>query len=277
MLTRNPNLSPSPNSTVQRHELNVQFQDTWWTGLAPHQCPGFDTQKQELHALPLVSAVASSRQEVLDYFDNTWTLTELLFHSLKSESAFMSPPYHGLRHPLIFYYGHPAVLFVNKLRLAGLLTNPLDLYLEKVLETGVDEMSWDDMSKNEMSWPTVKAVHEYRKKVYQLIRQLILTHPDLETASSERRGISSPLWSLFMGFEHEKIHFETTSVLIRELPVEWVETPKYWPSINPTNKDLKQTLDLVKQQGWKKIQGQTVQWGMVIEKNSSPILKSHLF
>lgn len=261
MLTRNPNLSPSPNSTVQPHELKVQFQDTWWTGLAPHQCPGFDAQKQELYALPLLNAIASSRQEVLDYFDNTWTLTELLFQSLKSESAFMSPPYHGLRHPLIFYYGHPAVLFVNKLRLAGLLTNPLDLYLEKVLETGVDEMSWDDMSKNEMSWPTVKAVHEYRKTVYQLIRQLILTHPDLATTSSEKRGIGSSLWSLFMGFEHEKIHFETTSVLIRELPVEWVETPKYWPSLNPTKKNFKQTLDLVTKQPWEKISGQTVQWG----------------
>lgn len=260
MLTRNPNLSPSPTTTKTSHQLGVLFQDSWWTGLAPHQCPGFDSNKNELHALPLVKTTNSTRQEILNYFDNTWTLTELLFQSLKVESAFTSPPYHGLRHPLIFYYGHPAVLFVNKLRLAGLLNHPIDLYLEKVLETGVDEMSWDDMSKNEMSWPSVQAVHSYRKKIYQLIRQVILTHPDLESPI-RNCDIKSPLWALFMGFEHEKIHFETTSVLIRELPVDWVETPKHWPALNPTKNNFQKTIELVQSNPWQKFSSQTVKWG----------------
>lgn len=261
MLTRNPNLSPSPTTNLITHDLSAFFRDTWWTGLAPHLCPGFDVKNNELHALPLIKTSTSSRQEILNYFDNTWTLTELLFQSLKIEQAFMSPPYHGLRHPLIFYYGHPAVLFVNKLRLAGLLKEPVDLYLEKVLETGVDEMSWDDMSKNEMSWPSVQTVHAYRKKIYTLIRNLILNHPDLDASDSSKRGIQSPLWALFMGFEHEKIHFETTSVLIRELPVDWVETPSYWPKINPTKKDFLSTKQLVQSKPWQKISSQVVEWG----------------
>jgi len=261
VLTRNPNLSPSPQQSPISHHLKGQFQDSWWTGLAPHLCPGFDAKKNELHALPLVNAVKSTRQEVLDYFNNTWTLTELLFQSLKFETAYMNPPYHGLRHPLIFYYGHPAVLFVNKLRLAGLLNTPVDLYLEKVLETGVDEMSWDDMSKNEMSWPSIESVHAYRKKIYELIKNLILTHPDLDSNSLDKRGIQSPLWALFMGFEHEKIHFETTSVLIRELPVEWVETPDYWPAVNPSKKDRIETLKLTQNQSWQKVASQVVTWG----------------
>ena len=33
----------------------------------------------------------------------------------------MTLPPHGLRHPLIFYYGHSAVLYVNKLRAAGII------------------------------------------------------------------------------------------------------------------------------------------------------------
>lgn len=33
----------------------------------------------------------------------------------------MTLPAHGLRHPLIFYYGHPATLYVNKLRAAGII------------------------------------------------------------------------------------------------------------------------------------------------------------
>ena len=31
--------------------------------------------------------------------------------------------------------------------------------------------------------------------------------------------MSSPYWGLFMGFEHEHIHFETSSVLIRQVCV----------------------------------------------------------
>ena len=35
--------------------------------------------------------------------------------------------------------------------------------------------------------------------------------------------MASPAWSLAMGFEHERIHLETSSVLIRELPLEYVK------------------------------------------------------
>jgi len=35
-------------------------------------------------------------------------------------------------------------------------------------------------------------------------------------------------WSLFMGIEHERVHIETSSVLIRQLPVAMVTTPSRW-------------------------------------------------
>ena len=38
----------------------------------------------------------------------------------------------------------------------------------------------------------------------------------------------SPLWALFMGFEHENIHLETSSVLFRQLPVSSVVRPVNW-------------------------------------------------
>ena len=44
---------------------------------------------------------------------------------------------------------------MNKLRLAGVFGSGLTCIWKKVLETGVDEMSWDDLSKNEMTWPSV--------------------------------------------------------------------------------------------------------------------------
>lgn len=231
-VTRNPNLSAPKVDRSSANEVQQKFGLRWWTGVHPEKCVGFDPEKKYLSALPLINLDICTRQDVQDYFDNTWTLTEILFASLKHESTYIRPPYHQLRHPLAFYYGHPAVLFLNKLRLAGIVENPVDLYLEKVLETGVDEMSWDDMSKNEMEWPSVATIHEYRQKIYNLIKNIIQTHPDLDRETRQRKNIKlgpqHPLWALFMGFEHEKIHFETSSVLMRELPLELVETPKYW-------------------------------------------------
>ena len=254
-VTRNPNLSKSGKSLFFDHHLKKEFTENWWTGIAPEKCPGFDQERNCLVALPLLNLNICTREDILAYFNNSWTLTELLFQSLKVEEAYIRPPYHGLRHPLIFYYGHPAVLYINKLRIAGFQKDPINHYLEKVLETGVDEMSWDDMSKNEMNWPKVSAVHAYRKTVYNIIVDLIKNHPDLNQIGNLHQG--SPWWALWMGMEHEKIHFETSSVLMRELPVEYVETPKFWPPLHPSKNS---PLTII-ENSWKKKNGQSVTIG----------------
>ena len=82
----------------------------------------------------------------------------------------------GLRHPQIFYYGHTACLYVNKLRVAGVLQEPVNAYFESIFEVGVDEMLWDDMHKNDMIWPTVSEVHEYRQQVYETVKNVIEEH-----------------------------------------------------------------------------------------------------
>ena len=38
---------------------------------------------------------------------------------------------------MIFYYGHPAALYINKLRVAGLLQQPVNQYFEVIFETGL--------------------------------------------------------------------------------------------------------------------------------------------
>ena len=254
-ITRNPNLSKNTKYTSYDHELKNEFNDSWWTGLPPEKCPGFDQERNCLVALPLLNLNICTREDILAYFNNSWTLTELLFQSLKVEEAYMRPPYHALRHPLIFYYGHPAVLYINKLRLAGFQKESINIYLEKVLETGVDEMSWDDMSKNEMNWPKVSAVHAYRKIVYDIVVDLIINHPDLNQLKIHDE--SSPWWALWMGMEHEKIHFETSSVLMRELPIEYVETPKFWTPLHPS----KNTPEVITENSWEKQLGETVTIG----------------
>jgi 5-histidylcysteine sulfoxide synthase/putative 4-mercaptohistidine N1-methyltranferase len=204
--------------------------EPWWTGKAPGECPGYDSSGQ-LRALAQIEFRNITRQDLLDYFDNGWTLTELLFSALQSEEAFCLTPNHGLRHPLIFYYGHPAVLYVNKLRVAGLLEAPVDATLERILEVGVDEMSWDDMSKNSMTWPRVAEIRNYRKRVYGLIKELILKDDRLDPQKVDFSS-NSAAWALVMGFEHERIHLETSSVLMREMSLKFLSRPEAWPSID---------------------------------------------
>ncbi|PNW80150.1 hypothetical protein CHLRE_08g380000v5 [Chlamydomonas reinhardtii] len=206
--------------------------DWWWTGKRPEECPGFDKAAGVLRSLPLPNTRSFTRQSVLDYFDNSWTLTEVLFASLQTTDAFIRQPYHQLRHPMMFYYGHPAVLYINKFRVGGLLTDGLNQFFEQLFETGVDEMSWDDLSRGRDDWPPVREVTEYRRKAYEVVRDVILNHPALDKPEI---GWDDPAFAVFMGFEHERIHIETSSVLIRELPLTSVRKPEFWPDYHPTS------------------------------------------
>ena len=87
-----------------------------------------------LRSLPLPHLGAVTRADARAYFDNSWTLFEMLFAGLKGEEPFYRPPVHGLRHPQIFYYGHTPCLYVNKLRVAGVLDGPVNAYFESIFE-----------------------------------------------------------------------------------------------------------------------------------------------
>lgn len=208
-----------------------------WTGKPPvyGTCPGVD-KNGVIRSLPQVS-LDTTRQQLRDYFDNTWTLTEVVFDALANNDAFYRQPYHKLRHPLIFYYAHPAVLYVNKLRVAGLLNKPIKPEFENLFETGVDEMRWDDLHEGTQHiWPPVSEVREYRADVYRMICDLIDTHPIFDQKHMPIT-MDKPSWAMVMGFEHERIHLETTTVLMRELPIESVRVPIAWPPLVVEQKD----------------------------------------
>jgi hypothetical protein len=82
--------------------------------------PRCSTPVLESASMALVNLRTATRAEVLQYFENTWALTETLFGALKTDAVFYSVP-DKLRRPLIFYFGHPAALYVNKLHQAGLV------------------------------------------------------------------------------------------------------------------------------------------------------------
>ncbi|MFK8082340.1 MAG: 5-histidylcysteine sulfoxide synthase [Granulosicoccus sp.] len=167
----------------------------------------------------------AKREEILHYFHQSFTLYESLFECLASDESYYqraSP----LRHPLIFYYGHTAVFFINKLNVANLINERIDPALESSLAIGVDEMSWDDLNDKSYDWPNPETVKQYRDKTRILVDNFIRTC-DLTLPIQW----NDPMWIIMMGIEHERIHLETSSVLMRELPLHCLREHTLWGNI----------------------------------------------
>lgn len=161
------------------------------------------------------------RREILSYFEKTWAIDEKLYTQLASDDVF----YHRgdpLRHVILFYLGHTAVFYINKLFLAKIIDQRINPAIESVFAIGVDEMSWDDLNEKHYNWPAVSAVREYRDKAKQVITDVILNTPLSLPVDWE-----NPFWLILMGIEHERIHLETSSVLIRQLPLNEVVSGKF--------------------------------------------------
>ena len=135
---------------------------------------------KELHPMRIPSLRGESseakRAEIRAYFNNTYDLYERLFVHLSSEEAYYTRA-DPLRHPLIFYFGHTAVFFVNKLIIAGVIEERIDPDLEAIFAVGVDEMSWDDLDERHYDWPDVARTRRYRDEVRALVNRLIDTMP----------------------------------------------------------------------------------------------------
>lgn len=141
IIENSPKFSSIESETlIKPVSLFDQRSSDWYTGKAPVYgvCPGVE-KDGKIYSLPQITFPngKTTKKALQDYFDNTWTITEALLGCLQGEEAFHVPPYHDLRHPMIFYYGHPAALYINKLRVAGLLTEPINPYFEVVFETGM--------------------------------------------------------------------------------------------------------------------------------------------
>ena len=158
----------------------------------------------------------NKRMEILNYFEKTWAVDEKLYTQLRSDEVFY---FRGdpLRHVILFYLGHTAVFFINKLFLAKVIDSRINPEFESIFAIGVDEMSWDDLDEKHYKWPAVSEVRAYRdaakKTIIDVIQRLPLNIPI---------GWADPFWLILMGIEHERIHLETSSVLIRQLALDQV-------------------------------------------------------
>ena len=166
------------------------------------------------------------REQVRAYFHQTADLYESLFQSLNSDEAYYVKPI-ALRHPLIFYYGHTNTFFINKLILAGLITTRVNPAFESMFAVGVDEMGWDDVNDKNYDWPTPAEVKAYRASVRIVVDELINTLP-----LNLPIDWQSAWWPIVMGIEHERIHLETSSVLIRQHDLKFVQPLANWAPCN---------------------------------------------
>lgn len=196
----------------------------------------FITKTIDLHS----GTPEEKRAEIREYFLKTWDIDEKLYTQLASDEVF----YHRgdpLRHIILFYLGHTAAFFINKLFLGKMIDKRVNPKFESTFAIGVDEMSWDDLDNNHYDWPPVHEVREYRDKVKEVILNIIDMAPLSLPIDWE-----SPFWIIMMGIEHQRIHIETSSVLIRQLPLDEVVPNRFGERCSETGSAPKNELIDVK-------------------------------
>jgi len=162
-----------------------------------------------------------SCKKMSDYFNNSWELYEWLFSSIiDDETYYLSPD--PLRNPLVFYFAHTAAFYINKLKLAGLIEEGINSELDHLFAVGVDPSYVGELDIA-IKWPTMIEARAYRKMARQKIENFITHHKWPKNIDE-----SDPEWAFLMSMEHDRIHFETSSVLIRQLPLHLVQKPRGW-------------------------------------------------
>lgn len=170
--------------------------------------------------------IEEKREEIRKYFLQTYELDEKIFELLKDKDALYEQP-NKLRHPLIFYFGHTATFFMNKFNASKITTKRVNRSYESIFAIGVDEMSWDDLNDENYVWPTYEQSKDYRAEVKSIVLDLI---DNIEFTLPI--NWDSPIWVILMGIEHTNIHIETSSVLLRELDIEFLKQEEIFPYSN---------------------------------------------
>ncbi len=185
------------------------------------------------------------RQEIKEYFINTFDIYESLFDMFVDDEVFYIQS-ERTRHPMIFYYGHTATFFVNKLINMSIIHQRINPDFESIFAVGVDEMTWDDTNKANYIWPSVNDVREYRQKVREFVCKLI----DNINFSLPITP-NSDMWIVLMGIEHERIHIETSSVLHRQLPIKYIKDMPEFNICETSHKIITNSLVDIKKQNIK--------------------------
>ncbi|KRX02689.1 C-type lectin fold [Pseudocohnilembus persalinus] len=178
--------------------------------------------EETFHSLSPLNLQTANNQDLKAYFHNSYALYETLFSSISQEAFLINPD--PLRRPILWYLGHTAALYINKMIDARLLTN-LNEEFEKIFKTGVDPIHPEELDNDvyREKLPQVQEVWNYRKEVYNKVIEIIentqITLPIKDT---------DPIYAVILGIEHERIHLETSICLIRQMPTKYLTKPQSW-------------------------------------------------
>ncbi|MGA1603538.1 MAG: 5-histidylcysteine sulfoxide synthase, partial [Prochlorothrix sp.] len=189
--------------------------------------PGAAPQQSCVSPLPSLTPPRldyGDRSTLAQYFQNTWALEDWLMQTVVGEAPWYDQP-DRLRNPLVFYLGHCPSFYVNKLHQAGLIDQPVDEALEHLFGIGVDPDTPAELEAviGGLTWPSLAQVWAYRSQVRDLVASVI-DRVDLDWPITP----DSPLWALMMGLDHSRVHLETSSMLLRQLPPEQLQRPQDW-------------------------------------------------
>ncbi|MFN8785422.1 MAG: 5-histidylcysteine sulfoxide synthase, partial [Pseudanabaena sp.] len=114
------------------------------------------------------------RQDIFAYYQRAWQIEDTLWKSLISPETFYLNP-DPLRNLLIFYLGHSAVFYINKLVRVGLVTDRINPHFERLFEIGVDPEKPDEIESifDNLRQADVIEVWAYRQQAYDRISELI--------------------------------------------------------------------------------------------------------
>lgn len=177
------------------------------------------------------------RAGIMDDFHKMCTTFEKLHEVFNNAAAFFEK-HETLRHPPIFYVGHTASFYVNKLHLGKFSQVRIDPVLEMQMAVGVDEMSWDDLDSNKYVWPSgaearadpvnaaafLQKVMDFRRDVREHVHKVAMEQP-MEWPIKK----DSFWYVIAMGIEHDRIHLETSSCILRQAPLDVVQSSEMWP------------------------------------------------
>lgn len=190
-----------------------------------------------------------TKEKLIHEFLTMTRMYDALFEPLIDNAFFVRAE--PLRHHLIFYYGHTAVFYINKLVLQGILKNSerIDTYIESSCAVGVDEMSWDDLSESNYPWSDPKErdifiskVQNYRNSLRTLIVNLIQGYNFNKKSFTQ---FELP-WIILMGIEHERIHIETSACIIHQLEPKYLDIDKIPSQFNVCPKKRSNPSDVPK-------------------------------
>jgi len=186
--------------------------------------PAPAAQSSPLPSLTPPRLDSCDRASLAQYFQNTWALEEWLLQTVVGEAPWYAQP-DRLRNPLVFYLGHCPSFYVNKLHQAGLLAQPIDPALEQLFGIGVDPDTPAELEAviGGLQWPSLGQVWAYRATVREVVAAVI-DRSELDGPITP----DSPLWSLMMALDHSRVHVETSSMLLRQLPPEHLQRPQDW-------------------------------------------------